>query len=808
MRCATTQRRSAPRALGAMAIALAPIFAGACGADEPPAVPPYEIEIRAPEAPPSRYRAIVTVGGSEPLRVTCPQIAAAGPVRCTSQGLSVERVQPGALLTIKAPGYSFVTHSISDEQWRAGRLALDLALLPSFEAMDAYRTGIRADDGEAAFLDLAVTMETELGPAHSVKFYIAGLPDQPKVYFQNTRLYPLHYDFVRQGLGLSISRPQFEQQTYYGEARKAMAGTLVYYPSLRFPSDAQGAELERTIGLEFFPSDDLTGNQALSAHRLLEERLLWLALDGLERRLVYMPAGSLQEQALAAAGDRFLAADALYADRVDVYAGVHQQILNPGIAYGTLRLFTPSELARAAVSFRDIAVLTRLPNDLPLVGGTITEELQTPLAHVNLAARARGTPNVALRTASTDLRIAPLLNQLVRFEAKAQGFWLERTTLDEARAFWQSQTREPLVPKSDDSFHEMKGFGEMAFADSLRFGAKATNLSELKKVLGDLAPSGFAVPFAAYHQYMSSQVVTSASCDDARAECEREGRTADLCGRAHAHCAAAAAAGASYGAYVDRLLGDDGFLSETPFREACLDGLVYLVEHGTVDPAFGAALDARVTESFGQAKVRLRSSTNAEDLPGFSGAGLYESLSAYGSGREPVSARIREVWASVWTFRAFEERQFWNIDHRAMRMGIAVNLAVDDEIANGVLITQNLANPGAPGLYVNVQAGEVEVTNPPGGAIPEVFSIIPAPKQGFQIVRQRFSSLSPGRALLDDAEVTQLATAASQVEQHFAAFYPERPPLDLEFKLNGPSRRMLIKQVRPYAVAKVQLFTR
>jgi pyruvate,water dikinase len=162
------------------------------------------------------------------------------------------------------------------------------------------------------------------------------------------------------------------------------------------------------------------------------------------------------------------------------------------------------------------------------------------------------------------------------------------------------------------------------------------------------------------------------------------------------------------------------------------------------------------------------------------------------------------VWASVWTFRAFEERQFWNIDHRAMRMGVAVNLAVDDEVANGVLITQNLANPEAPGFYVNVQAGEVEVTNPENGAIPEVFSIIAAPDQGFQVVRQHFSSLSPGRALLDDGDVARLATIASQVEQHFAAFYPERPPLDLEFKLNGADRQLLIKQARPYSSAKVQ----
>ena len=792
---------SASPALRVGSVALMWLALG-CGADEPSAAAPFGIQIRAPQGTPPRYRAILGTEGSELLRVTCPQVASAGQLRCTADGLSVEHVPPDAVLTIKAPGYSFVTMPITLEHRKAARLAVELAPLSPFERTDDFRSGMGVEGGEAAFLDLAVTSQTELGPAHSVKFYIADLPDQPKVYFQNTRRYPLHYDFVRLGLGLALSRPQFEQRTYFGEGRSAMAGTLVYYPSLSFPTDAQGAKLVRPVALEFFPSDDLTAGQALLAHRLLEERLLWLGLDGAEQRLVYMPAGSIQERALGAAKGQFEQADALFADRVQAYAGVDQQILNPGLAYGTLRLFTPQALSRAVVSFRDIALLTRLPNDLPLVGGTITEEMQTPLSHVNLAARARGSPNIALRSATADARIAPLVDQLVRFEVKADGFSLLPTTLDEAQAFWQSRTPERLVPKSDVDFRELQSFGEIRFADSIRFGVKAANLSELKIALGDLAAAGFGVPFAAYYQYMSGNRVTDVLCDEARADCEREGRAIDLCGLARAQCAAGAAAGASYDAYVEMLLRDDGFLSDTPLREACLDGLKYLVAHGAVDAEFGAALDARVSEVFGQSQVRLRSSTNAEDLPGFSGAGLYESFSAYGSGDARASARIREVWASVWAFRAFEERQFWNIDHRAIRMGVAVNPAVDDEAANGVLITRNLANPDAPGLYVNVQAREIEVTNPENGAIPEVFTIISDPKQGFQVMRQRFSSLSPGRALLDDAEIVSLATAAERVEQHFASLYPDRPALDLEFKFHGPLRRLLIKQARPYASAQ------
>ena len=768
-----------------------------CGAEDAP----LEIRIHAADGVPSRYRVVLGTEGAELWQITCPEGVTSGQLRCGADGVSAGRLPSDAVLTVKAPGYSFVSLPISADHRALGRVEVELTKLSPFESTSDFRSGIAAENGEEAFLNLAMTTQTELGRAHAVKFYLADIREQPKVYFQNTRRYPLHYDFVRLGLGLPLPREVFERQTYYGEDRAAMAGTLVYYPSLSVPTDDSGGKLVHPIGLEFFPSDDLTPAQALTAHRLLEERLLWLGIDGGERRLVYVPAGSVQETALAAARRPFVQADARFADRVQFYAGVDQQILNHGVAYGTLRRFSGDDISRAFVSFRDIALLTRLPNDLPLVGGTITEELQTPLAHVNLAARARGTPNLGLRNASADPRIAPLVDKLVRFEVTADGFSLRAATLDEAQAFWQGQARPPLEPTSDVEFRDLQGFGEIAFADSLRFGVKAANLSELKKAVGDLAPAGFGVPFAAYHRYMSDNRVDDSSCDAARLDCG-EGRAVDSCTRARARCGAAASAGISFYAYLDQLLRDEEFLADTALREACLHGLRHLVEHGSVDSSFGAALDGRITDLFGTLPIRLRSSSNTEDLPGFSGAGLYESLSAYGAGERRASLRIREVWASLFTFRAFEERQFWNIDHRAVRMGIAVNPAIDDEAANGVLVTRNIANPDSQGHYVNVQKGEIEVTNPQNGAIPEVFTIVFAPNLGFQVVRQRFSSLSPGKALLDDAEVQDLARAADRVDEHFAPLYgtgTEHPAMDIEFKFYGPERRLLIKQARPYA---------
>ena len=63
----------------------------------------------------------------------------------------------------------------------------------------------------------------------------------------------------------------------------------------------------------------------------------------------------------------------------------------------------------------------------------------------------------------------------------------------------------------------------------------------------------------------------------------------------------------------------------------------------------------------------FRSSTNAEDLAGFNGAGLYESVVVPGdASNEVIANALRRVWASVWLQRAYEEREWFRIEHDAV----------------------------------------------------------------------------------------------------------------------------------------------
>jgi hypothetical protein len=777
------------------------------GAPDPDAAPPagpFVLTVAGPDGRrPAGLRAFFsTAPEAEIVALACdrPGLSEAPGVRCVPDGLAFEARPVSLDLTVKAPGLHTLRTALAPTG-DGGRV--ELVALPAFEATADYVTGFAPDAMPAALDALAFGSAGELGPTRVVKWYLEGLQSgTPRVWFQNTARHRIHSDFVRTVLGRPGTASDFEAATYHGTDRDAMAGSLVLYPELTLEN---GPTAPLTV--ELFPNDDATSQMLLTAYLALEERLPFTVRDGLRPELFAVPGGETQQRAVDAEARTWALAGARALAKRTLYAGIDAQYLNHGVAYGTLRLLTPEQLETAIVSFEDILLLPRLPNELPLVGGSITGELQTPLAHVNVIARARQTPNLALLNAAEDPRVAPFVGRLVRFEVGPGRFSLAETTLDEARAWWTSRTdRPPFTPTADLVPRGVLPLETLGFDDAPRIGVKAANVAELGRLLnGDVehaAPGGFAVPFGEFQHFVETTPVPEGHCALAEEDCLEEGRTAGTCAAARGLCTPAETGAETIEAYARRLPTDPAFATDSATREAALDGLRWIMRHVDVDPDFAAALDAAVAARFGRAGVRLRSSTNAEDLDQFTGAGLYDSTTAYGSGSERASKEIRKIWASVWNWRAFQERAFWNVTHDAVKVGVLVHDAYPDEQVNGVLITQNLADPQIAGDYVNAQAGETSVTNPEDGAVPEIFTIVLGPTGRPQAVRQRFSSLSPDAALLSDDEIVALYRRARQVQRHFAPLYGADPAtfaLDLEWKLHGPERRLIIKQVRPYA---------
>ena len=209
---------------------------------------------------------------------------------------------------------------------------------------------------------------------------------------------------------------------------------------------------------------------------------------------------------------------------------------------------------------------------------------------------------------------------------------------------------------------------------------------------------------------------------------------------------------------------------------------------------------------------RFRSSTNAEDLEFFSGAGLYDSYSAKKDhDTKTIENAIKKVWASLWNFRAFEERDYYRIDHLSTAMGILVHRSFPDEDANGVVITKNLYNIN-PGFIVNVQFKEYSIVFPEPGILHDqiiLYTYSLDNSRNFTIEYLSHSNIPGfnGKNVLSGKELNELGEYCLQLKKHFFYNVPHTCNclfddfgLDIEFKIDSPNdkRKLYIKQVRLY----------
>ena len=679
---------------------------------------------------------------------------------------------------------------------------------PIFIQNDDQYTGFYKQDGYESFRKMSYTSKTEMGASYLVKFVISDFgTDSAEVHFMNSMKYLYHFDFAEKVLGDTRSLAVFNEETYFSAEKNTVAGTLAYY-----------ASVDSMIAMTFFPTDYISPKQVADSYKLIEERMLFLALNGTKNRLFYMPAGSTAEKAAAEYADEFKKADILVFTHAELFGDVAMQIMNTGTAYGTLLKLTAAELDTAIVSSHDILILETLPAEIPLVAATISKDAQTPLSHVNLAAQARKTPNIAFNGNELPDSLLALCGKLVKLEVKTNSYTVREATLDEAQAFWNKNVREPITLTYDLSDSGFVDFANLSFKASKLVGVKAANLAELHKLLPENTPDGFAVPFYHYSHFMDYAQVTEELCGRSFEDCGKEGRSSEICSQVKNACIStlrqaqsavsretepAVAPRASLRGYITNIIAREDFKTDTRLREAVLDNVRYMFKHIPVDKTFGDSLDAKVRTLYGEAGVRLRSSTNSEDLENFNGAGLYKSVKATAREKDLPSDEIRKVWASVWSFKAFEERTLWNIDHMSVQMAVAVHEAYPNEVANGVIITQNIADYSVAGIYANIQVGETSITNPEGGELPEIISIIPSPPpaRGVQSVLLQHSSLSPDSLILTDGEIYMLYQMVMRIQSRFAVLYNEYSDalaLDIEFKVMGEDRKLIFKQVRPY----------
>jgi len=586
-----------------------------------------------------------------------------------------------------------------------------------------------------------------------VKFFIPGVDTaSPDVYFQNTKNYPFHYYFARDALGWTLDLSTFNRQTYFSDQRKNLAGSIIAHDHYE-PNET----IHGIYTMEFWPTDPVNFEHVQLAYDLITANMPFA-----QDRLYYHAPSETQRALYEAERELFEASQIKVIRTEDLFANVSYTPLITGEAYGRLRIVDGPDTGSA----RDIVVYRTIPNTLSHVAAIITEVPQTPLSHINLKAQQNNTPNVYIREATTRANILALADQYVHLLVQTEGYVLEEASLEEVNAFLDSiRPKEPQFPPRNLDVTEIAPLSAIGFADSDSFGAKAANVAELAKFLPDgMVPDGFAVPFCFYDEFMKYN---------------------------------------GFYEMAGAMMADPDFQSDPEVRLAQLDRFRRTLRAGALPDWMLDALDTMHRSFDPNTSLRCRSSTNNEDLPNFNGAGLYDSYTHH-LDEGHIAKSMKQVWASLWTYRAFEERDFYRVDHFTAAMGVLVHPNFEDEQANGVGVTKNIYDADWPGYYVNVQLGEDLVTNPEAYSIPDEFLVANlAGEERYEIQYVRHSNLIPnGTSLLTRAQIYELADVMGLIQWHFRRLYgiswtDTDFAMDIEFKITADGH-LAIKQARPW----------
>lgn len=483
--------------------------------------------------------------------------------------------------------------------------------------------------------------------------------------------------------------------------------------------------------------------------------------------------------------------------------------------YGRVRLMTLDDFDDAndngRITWQDILVLERAPSDIEgVVAGVITGEPQGELSHVAIRTARRKTPNAFLSGALLDLK--PLEGKLVRLVVGATEYSAVETTLEEAEAWWKAH-RPSLseAPRLDADYAQLDSVDEMdlsgaPFPAEARFGGKASNFARLQRILTGpfekYREPAFAVPIHYYFEFLRANKAESPFQPGVQV---------------------------TYEEYLQELFASTDFQSDSEARFEALKRFRTTVEdYGNVDSDLVARLIARIEQIFGSkdTAVRFRSSSNIEDALEFNGAGLYDSTTACAAdeldndnngpslcdANQPrerrISRALKLVWASLWTFRAFEEREYYGIPQDLCGMGVFVSTAFLDEKVNGVAFTGNPANFHDRRYVVTAQAGEESVVSPEPGKTAEKDILEVEAGAVTRIDRVQRSSLVPvGENVIGDDGLRELGAFLWHVDRNLSVelggHQRNEVLFDLEFKFEADGT-LAVKQVRPFLVSNTE----
>lgn len=470
----------------------------------------------------------------------------------------------------------------------------------------------------------------------------------------------------------------------------------------------------------------------------------------------------------------------------DVGAGL--RALNPGLARGVLRLAHGPDPAQLRPD--GIYLLPETAADLPPVRGILTAGEGNPLSHVQLLARNLGIPNVGVDAGMID-RLKPHEGERVILAVSRGGVirlfaddGADARLVDDAAR----ETAEPprIHAERDKLVLDRREFIDLAALrahDSGRLvGPKAAKLGELKHTFPEAVADGVAIPFGCFRQLLEQPMAG-------------ENGTVFVWMQRNYRALAAMGDGAS----------------RTAASEAFRARLEQWVRHADPGPRFRAALAATLAAKFGadgSYGVFVRSDTNVEDLPGFTGAGLNRTVPNV-VGFTHIMAALSEVWASPFSARAFAWRQASMDDPEDIYPAVLLLRSVDNE-KSGVMVTQDIdtgspdwlsiaVNEGIGGAVDGQAAESLRVRKRDGAVRLLAQATAPQRRQLDPAGGIRALPASGEDEILKPAEIARLVALARAIPARLPPIVDASgapAPADIEFGFVGGELRLF--QIRPF----------
>jgi rifampicin phosphotransferase len=493
---------------------------------------------------------------------------------------------------------------------------------------------------QAQFNSISVTYDANTPYALPHAMFVIDRKDGNKIYYVNKKRYSFHKDFVN-GTYLSLERgAEFFKNNYLNANRRFILGTLAYQIPLK------------RWTFEFWEGDLIPADQIELTYEVINKTFF--------QPVAFKPNSLRQEEATRSlAGIQRVLQD-------DIAREQAYQALNVAKGLGRIHII-PKLDDHVEIGSNEILVLDEVPVQLPPVAGIITSQPSTPLSHINLLAKSWGIPNAYIKNAKE------LLKQYdtwwVSFETLREKYTIKRADMNQLREYQRRQAErlDVMKPRFNLSETRLLSLAEQRSRSSLAFGGKSANLGEVlnARLPGIVVPSGFTIPFYYYDEFIKQNKL-----DDV----------------------------------IFGLLNDQKFVHDPAYRREQLVHLRQKIETAEFDPELRKMVLETVAREYAGKGLFVRSSSNSEDLPNFSGAGLYTTVPNVRGDQQLIDA-IRKVWASLWNFEAYEARERAGVDHSKIFMAVLLQEGINSESSGVMISTDPFDNENKGAIYISAKRG-------------------------------------------------------------------------------------------------------